>query len=478
MRKLIAILLIFVVAFAPAAAFAGISEVPYQSYTFDKWGNAVASPNGYMPQRSIRGSALGIGDFLNPSDLFVQKERKEIYIADSGNNRIVVIDQDYSLIKVMDTFGEEPLNNPTGIFVTSDGTIYIADQGNARVLVCTQDGNIIASYAKPESDLITEQFDYKPNKVVVDSFGKIYIQAIGVFQGMLCLNPDGSFINYYGSNRVEMTAKLIFQQFLKNFMTLEQASKMQNAVPIEYSNIFIDEKDFIFATAAATENNSNLITKLNSLGVNIFIKTNPIWYRNSVFADIVVDEQEIITVVDTTKCKLYQCDKTGRLMFAFGGMGNQLGLYKKPCAIEELNGTLMVLDSEKNDITLLEPTSFGNKVQTAINLYNQGKYQENIEPWQEVIRQSSNYLLAYTGIGKAYFQIEEYELAMEYFTLANDKAGYSDAFREYSLIVMRANFGFLAAAVLLIVIGAITISQHFKRKRARERRMRYDGGAA
>ncbi len=77
--------------------------------------------------------------------------------------------------------------------------------------------------------------------MVVDDFRKIYVQAVGSYQGLICLNADGTFLNYYGSNKVEMTAKMIVQKIWKMFLTDEQASAMQNFVPIEYANAYLDE---------------------------------------------------------------------------------------------------------------------------------------------------------------------------------------------------------------------------------------------
>ena len=78
-KKIIAFLLSALVAaggcaMAAAAAEGAAYEVPYQSFTYDKWGNAVPAPNGYFPERSIRGKDLGYGDFNAAADLFYYEE--------------------------------------------------------------------------------------------------------------------------------------------------------------------------------------------------------------------------------------------------------------------------------------------------------------------------------------------------------------------------------------------------------------------
>ncbi len=181
-----------------------------------------------------------------------------------------------------------------------------------------------------------------------------------------------------------------------------------------------------------------------------------------------MDENDLITVVDTIRCKIYQCDENGNLMFAFGGKGNQLGLFQTPSALTLVGDRLLVLDSTKNNITEFQLTSFGRTVQEAIGLYNEGRYEENIEPWQEVIKRDGNYLLAYTGIGKAYYQLEDYEQAIEYFRLANDKLGYSDAFKEYSLEIMRANFGWIVGGIVLLIIVIVVLRRLWRHRKSRK----------
>jgi len=138
-------------------------------------------------------------------------------------------------------------------------------------------------------------------------------------------------------------------------------------------------------------------------------------------------------------------------MFAFGGIGDQVGLFQRAVSIAAVEDRLYVLDADKDTITEFTLTDFGTLVRDAIALYDAGLYQESIEPWLKVIRYNSNYLLAYTGLGKAYYQLKDYDSAMYYFRLANDRANYSLAFREASLLQMRASFG----PIVLGTVGLI-----------------------
>ena len=85
-----------------------------------------------------------IGNLSEPKDLCVTEDR-QVYILDSGNNRVVVLDEKLGLRKIIQEFtdqsGKITLDNPTGIFVDQKNLIYIADPNNACVWVSDQNGH-------------------------------------------------------------------------------------------------------------------------------------------------------------------------------------------------------------------------------------------------------------------------------------------------------------------------------------------------
>ncbi|MCL1786900.1 MAG: hypothetical protein FWG38_02835, partial [Defluviitaleaceae bacterium] len=103
MKKMIFGFLAFVVAITgmPLQALAVTS--PFDAYLYDRvqWGQTVPSINGYVPEASFSGQSLGVGAFSSPSDLFVTAEGL-LYIADTGNHRIVVVDIARVVYEVVD----------------------------------------------------------------------------------------------------------------------------------------------------------------------------------------------------------------------------------------------------------------------------------------------------------------------------------------------------------------------------------------
>lgn len=81
-------------------------------------------------------SSFGEGDYLyNPSDIEVDLSRSLIYIADSGNDRVLVFDFDGKLKKIIGRTGQGPaeFSKPTGLDVLQDGTLAVADINNNRI---------------------------------------------------------------------------------------------------------------------------------------------------------------------------------------------------------------------------------------------------------------------------------------------------------------------------------------------------------
>ena len=179
-KKTIAILLLSLLLIVPALTFAEDSEVPYQTYTYDKWSNPTPTPNAYLPTRSIGGAQLGCGNFNGAQDLFYSAARHELYVVDSGNARILILNEDFSLkteLTELKDPGGEPyvLKNPQGVFVQDNGTVYICDMGNQQVVEADAEGNLVRILPTPESPLLPDNFNYLPIKIVVDENGRIYI---------------------------------------------------------------------------------------------------------------------------------------------------------------------------------------------------------------------------------------------------------------------------------------------------------------
>lgn len=126
-------------------------------YVADTWNHIVLvlDQEGHVVrQLGQRGVLTDIGDggdpesqpglFFGPRGIAVVGE--EIYVTDTGNERIQVFGKDGTFLRAFGGFGtgDGQLQEPTGIVDGPEGNLYVADSGNARVVVFSPQGDVIS----------------------------------------------------------------------------------------------------------------------------------------------------------------------------------------------------------------------------------------------------------------------------------------------------------------------------------------------
>jgi DNA-binding beta-propeller fold protein YncE len=83
------------------------------------------------------GSGTNISQLSYPYGMFVEPNTSIIWIADSGNNRVVKWSSPSTVVLIAGSFGinSNQFNNPMGLFVdlTASYTLYVADSNNHRI---------------------------------------------------------------------------------------------------------------------------------------------------------------------------------------------------------------------------------------------------------------------------------------------------------------------------------------------------------
>ena len=171
------------------------------------------------------------------------------------------------------------------------------------------------------------------------------------------------------------------------------------------------------------------------------------------------DDDEYIYALDSTYGKIFVYDNLCNLLFVLGNKGEQIGTFQYPVAIEKSGKYLLVLDRGKGSLTLFSPTDFFYTVKEANRLFNNGLYDEALQPWNKVLSECNNYSVAYTGIGKALFNKGEYESAMEYFKKSSNQSGYSDAYKYYRLNFIQNHF----TAIVFTLVALIALCVLYKK---------------
>ncbi len=454
------------------------AEAPYRNYTYNFWGEPVQGPQAYLPEEVWNGFDLGVGEFDSPEEVFVNQD--EIFVLDTGNNRIVCLNNKFETIKIIDEFKNiennqyEEFDNPSGIFVNED-MIFIADTGNYRIIKLnrnTNSGEILDLQAEI-GDFFEEDYIFSPESILVDTAERIYVIGKNEYRGLMQFDMGGNFMGFVGAPQVSPDpVDLIWRQIA----TDAQRQRMQLYLPIEYNQFDIDKEGFILAVSAA-DSNENRVRRLSPAGEDelqndafhpvIGDLVNVPWgysyTGDSQLVDIVGRSNGRYSILDGNRGRIFTYDRLGNLLYTFGGPGTQKGVFNNPVSIDQIDERIIVLDQSREEITVFNPTEYAETVHAAIDNYHEGFYQLSTEKWEEVLKRNLNYELAYIGIGRAYRREGESEKALTYFKLGNDRTNYSGAFTDYRREVIVDNFNKIVYAMLFLLIMLI-ISLKLKNK--------------
>ncbi|MDE7325511.1 MAG: hypothetical protein K2N63_04385 [Lachnospiraceae bacterium] len=468
--------------------FSGVhvsAQSNFNSYTYDEWDESVAAPASYQPVMVKNGLEAGSGAWNTPQDFFLDGDG-HLYVADTGNNRIVVLDENLCLVEIMESVrmdGEEvALSDIQGLYVTEEHVIYAAQTAANRILII-RDGEVEETIEKPVSTMIPQDFIFSPTKIGLDVYGRVYVLSKGCYSGLLQFDLDGSFMGFFGANKVEVTAQVIFNYMWKSILSDEQRAAMTSILPIEYSNIDCSEDGFVYTSTVGTQMPKSQIKKLNPLGNNIyytagrkefnfgdeefFYSKGKVNYPS--FIDVKVREDGFIFAVDLTSGRIFERDQEGNLIAVFGGAGSQFGTFSTPVAVEVYNDKVYVLDRLKNNITIFAPTEYGALVERATLLYKDGLYDESSAVWKQVLARNANSTLAYNGIGKALVQNGDYTEALKYLRYSGDKYSYSKSFGKNRLLVVRKYGTYVLLALLALGLLIGIKKQVLKRRKRNEK---------
>ncbi len=463
----------------PMAAYAQ-ATVPYDTYIFNNKGDVVHTPAAYIPSGTISGKGLSCGPFNAPQDMFIAEDGT-MYVADTGNNRIVVLSSETEVLEIIDSFinednQEDTFNTPKGIYCTDNGDVYIADTNNRRIVVLDKDQKLVKIISNPQSEALGDDFTFVPLKVAVDYAGRVYVICSNVYQGIMAFDQDSEFMGYFGTINVTITVTEIFWRI---FSTKEQRAKQLQYIPTEFTGIDIDEEGFVYATNFDSTG-GQAVRMLNPKGIDVIKKSSGnnnnlggdmrfMYTGNysgaSEIVDVEIRENGIYSILDNNRGRVFTYDSEGNLLYIFGGMGTQEGTFNQPVAIESYNGLVYVLDSFRNSVFVFEPTLYGQYINEAVGLRYMGDQTAAVETWKKVLELDSNNEMAYVGIGKSYLSIGDNKTAMYYLKMGENREYYSIAFKRYRNDLIRDNLSWILTTALVGVLLYSVIKSIMKHRR-------------
>lgn len=364
------------------------------------------------------------------------------------------------------------LSRPYDIYVTENMEMIIADYGNQRILHVDKDLNLIKEIVRPKDETYVLE-GFLPQKLIMDTAGRIYAQVQNINKGLMEFDPNGVFTGYIGASPVSFN---MIDYIWRMFMSEEQLERMEKFVPTEYNNIALDSEGFMYVTLSVFKDNdfltANSVRRLNTVGSDILVRNGnstpcgDIDWQNvadysgpSRFYDVVTFDNDSYCCIDQTRGRIFAYDFQGNLLYAFGGSGNRLGYFRKPVAIDRMGSTLFVMDAQYANITVFEITEFGKLINDALREYQNADYNKSAEYWNEVLRYNGNYDLAYIGVGRALLRQDKYKEAMEYFKAKRDRRNYSKAFEQYRKEMVEDHIGDLVKALIVLLVGVWLIKK-------------------
>lgn len=480
MKKRISMVVLLLCAFS--LLFSTTVLAKESNYTINN-GEIIAIPEVYSYSYSINTVTNGNNEtshFNQPTDMFLDHQGF-LYIADTKNNRVVKLTKEGGFVEEITEADSLPLKEPQGVFVSEAGDLYIGDTGNSRIVQLSANGEFIRSYGKPESPMLADVKTYSPTKIGMSATGALYV-LMG--ENIMQLDSANTFRGFIGQSDIGFD----FTDWLLRLVASDEQKKSiekRNADP--YTNFCLDGRGMIYASSRDTQEGQ--IKVLNTVGNNIYRKVGTLandfqalknlisgFFSGNIqsksftygeitedgkpasFADICVDKNGIVTVIDSNTCKLYQYDSQGNLLAVFGEKGSNQGEFYLPSSmVVDEEGRLYILDQSYGNITVLQPSEFITTVQKATLAYDEGKYDEADTLWKAVLDIDETYPMTHFGAGLTAIKAGNWNEAMEHFRFSEDRAEYSKAFSELRYEIIKQNFWVIALVVIafiaLLVIG-------------------------
>ena len=508
--KILVLALVFIMLFGTVSSFA--SE-PYDTYTYSIDGEPMASPPAYSAMEDFEVADMKISALKDPSDI-VSDNEANIYIADKGNNRIVVLNKFYEHVHTIDTYVDEfgktqTFNAPQGLFVTNpdktangESYIYICDTKNHRVVIFDREYNYVRTINKPDSPILTDAA-FTPESIAVDIYGRIFIVSSASYEGVIVLSGEGDFTGFIGAQKVTYS---LVEMIWRRFQTKEQREKQELNIGTAYNNITVDDAGFCYVTSNSTKKDLmqqqftaltaktatySPVKKLNAQGVEI-MKRNGFFDPGgevvkkaenvSQIVDVAIGNEGSWTILDQSRSRFFTYDQNGNLLFAFGDNGDQLGngtnfnaiTYQiiKTMGVDEEGKEIVIdeeyrlvaLDSLQFKVTVYTPTKYCDTIMSALRNQNQHDYSQSIIYWQEVLTQNNNFDLAYIGMGKALYNQGKYDEAMDKLAKAYETENYAMAFKEVRTRIIGDWILLFAVLIIALLVLVFKFLGYAKKK--------------
>ncbi|MBI5325580.1 MAG: 6-bladed beta-propeller [Ignavibacteriae bacterium] len=136
-------------------------------------------------------------ELKQPTGIAYSVSNDELWISETGNHRLLVLDSDGKLKKIIGQRGVAPgeFNFPTYIWIDSDSSVYIVDALNFRIQILSFGGEVISIFGEEGN---ATGYIASPKGIATDSYGHIFL-VDGIFNTIQVFDRKGNFLYYFGS---------------------------------------------------------------------------------------------------------------------------------------------------------------------------------------------------------------------------------------------------------------------------------------
>lgn len=275
----------------------------------------------------------------------------------------------FEVLDVIYGFGKTPdklLNKPHGVAVDRNGNIYVADSGNNRIVAFDSDGDFLFQFGKKGNK--PGEFQ-APLGVAVDSRNRIYV-ADRLLQKLCIFNAGGKklirevrvmmpLIPVINSNKVYLTTYgPIFIYDLQGERLSRWGNRGRKNGEFDFANgLAVDSKGNVYVS----DQNNLRLQALDKDGKVLWAEGKPpkdIWAKTRRFglpAGLAIDEDDNLYLVDAFHYSIVVLNKKGKQLDELGGTaGNKKGQLYQPAGIAYAgNRIFVVADKYNNRVQIL-----------------------------------------------------------------------------------------------------------------------------
>lgn len=443
------------------------NQSPYYSYEYNAYDELCSAPNGYYPSKTVYFDDIPLDMSESVlSDIFF--DGKDIYLLDSANSRIIILNRDFSYKSVINstdinkgsfTDTDTSFQGAGGLYVEDNGQILICDTERERILF-VKNNVITGIISRPETTVISEDIKFDVKKVIKTG-ANYYVVAESVLSGVLVFNENLEFVRLFGSNKVTVTGEVLLQQLQNLYMSDEQIAARRTFTASKINGIAVDKNGFV-VVASSDPNltvSGSAIRCLNFKGSEINLGREDAefgdkliaTYNANAFSDIAIDDDNFYTVFDSKYGRVFVYSEKGELITCFGGIGTELGLFTKPVAIETIGGDVVVLDSQYNSVTIFKMTDYGKTKRELISIIDSGDFEKIEKLSSRLLNYNTNCQYAQYAMGFVTEDNGDYKTAMQYYKNANDRISYAQSFKLYRTQLLKENIVWVIFLIVVLI---------------------------